>query len=99
MADFSIAAVALLAGLLAGGLIGRSAGRRAAAPETLPPTALSRLSHDLRGALSPAMLMAERLEGHGDAGVRQAAEIISRALDRAATLCRDASAAAKKNGS
>jgi hypothetical protein len=59
---------------------------------------VSRLTHDLRGALSPALLMAERLERHEDPAVRQAAEVVAKAMDRAATMCREASAAAKRHG-
>jgi signal transduction histidine kinase len=58
--------------------------------------AVRKLAHDLRGALSPALLMAERLERHEEAPVRHAAEMIVKALDRADGLCRDASAAAKR---
>ena len=95
MAAFGIPALALLLGLIGGWVLGRRAGR-AARPV---PADLSRLTHDVRGALSPAMLMAERLERHSDAGVRQTAEVIVRALERTAALCRDASAAAKQSGS
>ena len=96
---------------MAGGLavvalaIGVIIGRRMdghAAPQSEPPTvdpalaqAIVKLSHDLRGALSPALLMAERLEGHADPKVKQAGETIAASMDRAAALAREASALAK----
>ena len=47
---------------------------------------LSRLRHDVRGALSPALLMAERMETHADSAVRQAADMITESLERAVNL-------------
>ena len=52
---------------------------------------VSRLSHDLRGALSPALLMAERLEAHPDPKARQAGEIIAQSIERAANRAKQAS--------
>ena len=49
-----------------------------------------KLNHDLRGALSPALLLAERLERHGDPVVAQGGAIISAALERASEMGRDA---------
>ena len=69
-----------------------------APPAALDPNlaqAIVKLSHDLRGALSPALLMAERLEGHADPKVKQAGETIAASMDRAAALAREASALAK----
>jgi signal transduction histidine kinase len=60
---------------------------------------VSRLTHDLRGAMSPALLMAERLERHDDPAVRQAAEVVAKAMQRASTMCREVSAAAKRDAS
>ena len=49
----------------------------------------SRLRHDLRGALSPALLTADRLINHEDAKVRRAAEIMVKSVDRAAAMLAD----------
>ncbi len=48
-----------------------------------------RLRHDLRGALSPALLMADRLVGHDDPRVRRAGEIMVKSVDRASFLLAD----------
>lgn len=48
--------------------------------------AVSRLRHDLRGALSPALLMADRLIGNTDPGVKRAGEVIVRAIERVSDL-------------
>ena len=48
-----------------------------------------RLRHDLRGALSPALLTADRLITHEDPRVRRAGEIMVRSVDRAASLLAD----------
>ncbi len=48
-----------------------------------------RLRHDLRGALSPALLTADRLISHADPKVRRAGEIIVKSVDRASTLLAD----------
>ncbi len=69
-----------------------------------PPTAdiaelveiVRRASHDLRGAVSPALLMAERLEAHADPEVRTAAAVVAEALDRASAISRATSAAVKR---
>jgi hypothetical protein len=50
---------------------------------------LRRLRHDLRGALSPALLAADRLLSRNDEAVRQSAEIVIRALERATALIDD----------
>lgn len=73
-------------------------------PAPPPPTAdlaeladiVRRASHDLRGAVSPAMLMAERLETHPDPEVRTAAAVVAEALDRASAISRATSAAVKQ---
>jgi signal transduction histidine kinase len=57
--------------------------------------AMVKLGHDLRGALSPAMLMSERLESNPDPAIRQAGTIVARALDRATALSQDASQLAR----
>ena len=48
-----------------------------------------RLRHDIRGALSPALLMADRLLGNADPAVKRAGEIMVRCVDRAALLLAD----------
>ncbi len=45
-----------------------------------------RVRHDIRGALSPALLTADRLLGHGDPVVKRAADIMVRAVERTSTL-------------
>lgn len=47
---------------------------------------LSRLRHDVRGALSPALLMADSLRNHADPHVQHAGEMIGRAIDRIASM-------------
>jgi signal transduction histidine kinase len=91
-----LAVVALAIGVLIG-LRLRTGVPQAAVPALDPNLALAivKLSHDLRGALSPALLMAERLEGHADPKVKQAGETIAASMDRAAALAREASALAK----
>jgi len=49
-------------------------------------TAVAKISHDLRGILSPALLAAERLSGHDDPSVRRSGEVLMRTVDRATDL-------------
>jgi signal transduction histidine kinase len=51
-------------------------------------TVVAKVSHDLRGILTPALLTAERLELNADPRVRHAGEILVTAVDRAADLVR-----------
>ncbi len=44
---------------------------------------LSALRHDLRGILSPAMLIADRLLAHPDPAVQRAGDVINRTVERA----------------
>ncbi len=44
---------------------------------------LSGLRHDVRGILSPAMLVADKLLAHAEPGVRRAGEVVVRTVDRA----------------
>ena len=44
------------------------------------------LRHNLRGALSPALMMADRLIAHKDPAVQRAGEIVVRSIDRATAL-------------
>jgi signal transduction histidine kinase len=50
--------------------------------------AVTRVSHDLRGVLSPAMLAAERLQANPDAKVSYAGDIVLTSLERALVLVR-----------
>jgi signal transduction histidine kinase len=49
-------------------------------------TAVAKVSHDLRGILTPALLSAERLQLHTDPAVRRSGEALVRAVDRATDL-------------
>jgi signal transduction histidine kinase len=51
-------------------------------------TAVAKVSHDLRGILSSAMLAADRLSGHTDPTVRRSADIVMRAVEQATALVR-----------
>ncbi len=45
-----------------------------------------RMRHDMRGALSPALLLADRLLNHADPAVKRAGDIVVRSIERAASL-------------
>ncbi len=45
-----------------------------------------RLRHDLRGALSPAMLIADRLVSHADPAVKRSGDILLRSVERATEM-------------
>jgi signal transduction histidine kinase len=49
-------------------------------------TAMAKVSHDLRGILSPALLTAERLQMSADPPVKRAGDILVRAVERATEL-------------
>jgi signal transduction histidine kinase len=51
--------------------------------------ALARVGHDLRGILSPALLSAERLQGHADPALRRVGDSIARTVERATELVRN----------
>ena len=51
------------------------------------------LRHDLRGALSPALIMSDRLLESTDPAVRRAGEAVIRSIERAAALLAAAKAA------
>jgi hypothetical protein len=57
--------------------------------------AVIKLSHDVRGAVTPALLMTERLESNADPAVRLAAGVVAKAMDRAADLAKLAAAEAR----
>ncbi len=50
---------------------------------------LRQLRHDIRGALSPALLASDRLLDHADPAVKRSAEIVVRSVDRAIILLAD----------
>ncbi|MGD7069121.1 hypothetical protein [Acetobacter sp. AAB5] len=54
----------------------------AAAPPAPAPTTDSKLRHDIRGIVSPAMLAAEQLDTYSDPAVQKAAKTINDSLDR-----------------
>jgi len=49
-------------------------------------TTVAKVSHDLRGILSPALLTAERLQTSADPAVRRAGDTLTRVVERATTL-------------
>jgi signal transduction histidine kinase len=51
-------------------------------------TVVAKVSHDLRGILTPALLTAERLQLNADAKVQRAGETLVQAVDRATELVR-----------
>ncbi|HET9019532.1 MAG TPA: HAMP domain-containing sensor histidine kinase [Acetobacteraceae bacterium] len=51
-------------------------------------TAVAKISHDLRGILSPALLTAERLQMSQDASIKRAGDTLVRAVERATELVR-----------
>ncbi len=52
-------------------------------------TKLRQIRHDVRGALSPALLASDRLLASADPAVKRSAEIVVRSVDRAITLLAD----------
>ncbi len=50
-------------------------------------TAVAKINHDLRGILSSALLVSDRLEGSDDPTVRRLAPTLVDAIERAAALC------------
>lgn len=51
-------------------------------------TVVAKVSHDLRGILTPALLTSERLQLHADPKVQRAGETLAQAVDRATDLVR-----------
>ncbi len=47
---------------------------------------MSNLRHDLRGALSPAMIVSDRLTAHADPAIRRAGETVVRSVEQASAL-------------
>ena len=52
--------------------------------------AAGRLIHDVRGALAPILLTAERLQGHAEPAVRRGGEIAARSVERAEAFLAEA---------
>ena len=46
----------------------------------------SNLRHDLRGALSPALIVSDRLIAHADPAIRRAGEAVARSVEQASAL-------------
>lgn len=53
-------------------------------------TMAAKFGHDLRGILSPALLVADRLQMNGDASVRRAGKTMAQCIERATDLLRRA---------
>ena len=51
---------------------------------------LSALRHDVRGALSPALIMTDRLLAHSDPAIVRAGQAVAKSVDRATALLRAA---------
>lgn len=49
-------------------------------------TAVAKISHDLRGVLASALMVADRLQGNADPKVQRAGELLVRAVERAVEL-------------
>lgn len=49
--------------------------------------AVAKINHDLRGILSTAQLVSDRLAGSNDPEVRRATPVLMKSIDRAVTLC------------
>ncbi len=47
---------------------------------------VSNLRHDLRGALSPALIASDRLIAHADPAIRRAGETVVRSIEQASAL-------------
>jgi signal transduction histidine kinase len=56
---------------------------------------LAKASHDLRGLLSPALLVSERLQVHADPSVSRTGDMLIRLVERASDLLRDIVAEAR----
>jgi len=52
-------------------------------------TAVAKINHDLRGILSSALVVSDRLEGSEDSDVRRVTPTLASAIDRAVGLCSD----------
>lgn len=48
--------------------------------------AVATLRHDIRGALSPALMMSDRLLGHADPAVQRSGQAVVRSVERATAI-------------
>jgi len=98
-----LAVILFVLGALAGGLgvwvVMTRQLRAARASDIHRAESIIKLSHDIRGAVTPALLMAERLEMNADPAVKQAATVIATAMDRTTEIAQAASAEARSAGS
>ena len=91
-APFLLAALgaSACAGLILYGLVPAESGAPgdAAAQARLDAlqTQVSNLRHDLRGALSPALIASDRLVAHADPAIRRAGETVMRSVEQASAL-------------
>ena len=100
----ALVAAALVAGAAVAVLLERLVlrpSRRMAAATQAKDAALAarielqrRIRHDMRGALSPALLLADRLLNHADPAVKRAGDIVVRSIERAASLIEEPDEAA-----
>jgi signal transduction histidine kinase len=92
----------LVLGAVGGGLAGWLAMvrqmRAAHARDARLAQLVIKFSHDIRGAVTPALLMAERLEMNADPAVKQAAAVVASAMERTAEIAKAASAEARATG-
>ncbi len=82
-------------------LLGRFAGHGAVAGGAVPPAsalaaAMLKGNHDMRGALSPALLVADRLSRHSDPETRVQAEEIAAGIEKAVQRLQPALALARQ---
>ncbi len=61
-------------------------------------TAVAKINHDLRGILSSALVVSDRLEGSDDPEVRRVTPTLVSAIDRAVGLCSDTLAYVRHQG-
>ena len=90
--------VGLVAGGLAVWLVMAPQVRAAHTRDARLAQLVIKFSHDIRGAVTPALLMAERLEMNADPAVKQAAVVIAEAMERTTEIAKAASAEARSIG-
>ena len=100
----ALAVASLAAGVITAGLLERSVlqpVRRLSVARREAEAALAgrielqrRIRHDMRGALSPALLLADRLLNHADPAVKRTGDIVVRSIERAASLIEESDEAA-----
>ena len=88
-AALALAVIALLVGAALGhlsGLRSRKEVADAALRSAELDKSVARLRHDVRGALSPALLAADRLAMSSEPATKRSAEIVVAAIERVSTL-------------